>query len=153
MFTEIIVFYSKYQFRPAVANVSFFGEIYKVFLAWDYIFKFSVYFLSIGNIFREREGYLSCLKLYFQIYCISWALVTYFEKRKDICLVGWNIRLTVCGEAADETGAETQEARGGGSRVCPNFQDSLFFRIFHLLFLDFTRYWTFPKFYPRLKLK
>ena len=32
----------------------------------------------------------------------------------------------MCGEAADETGAETQEARGGGSRVCPIFQDSLF---------------------------
>ena len=51
---KIIVFYSKYQFRPAVANVSFFGEIYKVILVWDYIFKFSVYFLSIGNIFREN---------------------------------------------------------------------------------------------------
>ena len=44
---KIIVFYSKYQFRPAVANVSFFGEIYKVVLVWDYIFKLSVYFLSI----------------------------------------------------------------------------------------------------------
>ena len=29
----------------------------------------------------------------------------------------------MCGEAADETGAETQEARRGGSRVCPIFQD------------------------------
>ena len=41
----------------------------------------------------------------------------------------------MCGEATDETGAETQEARGGGSRVCPIFQDFLFYQGFLTCFI------------------
>ena len=44
----------------------------------------------------------------------------------------------MCGEAADETGAETQEARGGGGRVCPIFRDfsPAVFRFYEILDLS-----------------